>query len=333
LFAIAFLRGSGQADERNLLIPPAGQAYTGAYIDFGDHEDGVSIEKIQKFETLVRKKQAIVASSSWWGERSFPKHNIEVIQANGSVPLIYWSPWDRPYDLKAPNTFSLTSILAGTHDAYIDNWGRQAHENGKPIFVAWGLEMNGSWFPWSGFFYGKENGGAETFKKAYRYVVQRVRAQHATNVIWVFHTNNTSAPDDPWNTMAAYYPGDDVVDWLGLSAYGQQYRGQGWVSCEQSFAAAYKEICALSPTKPVMFAEWGIGEFPLHGSKAKWITQAFDLFQTAYPRVKAAVFWHERWQNEDGFYSNLRVYSSVAALEAYRRGVASPFWLGAPVSY
>ena len=53
--------------------------------------------------------------------------------------------------------------------------------------------------------------------------------------------------------------------------------------------------------------------------------------RTRYPRLKAAVYWHERWQNDDNSYSNLRANSSVEALEAYRKGVADPAWLGYPI--
>ena len=56
--------------------------------------------------------------------------------------------------------------------------------------------------------------------------------------------------------------------------------------------------------------------------------QALELFRTRYPRIKAAVYWHERWQNADQSYSNLRVNSSVESLKAYREGVASPNWIG-----
>ena len=50
-----------------------------------------------------------------------------------------------------------------------------------------------------------------------------------------------------------------------------------------------------------------------------------------YPRLKAAVFWHERWQNEDDTYSNLRANSTPEALAAFRTGVADPFWLAEPL--
>ncbi len=54
-----------------LVIPQTG-AYTGAYIDFGEQEDTVTLDAIEEFETMVGKHQAIVASSSYWGEQTFP---------------------------------------------------------------------------------------------------------------------------------------------------------------------------------------------------------------------------------------------------------------------
>jgi hypothetical protein len=84
----------------------------------------------------------------------------------------------------------------------------------------------------------------------------------------------------------------------------------------------------LDPKTPIMIAEWATGEFPRSGSKGAWIKEGLDLFRTRYPRIKAAIYWHERWQNPDQTYSNLRVNSSVDSLDAYRNGLAHPDWLG-----
>ena len=44
------------------------------------------------------------------------------------------------------------------------------------------------------------------------------------------------------------------------------------------------------------------------------------------------MYWHERWQNTKSLlYSNLRVNSTPQALDAYRAGVASPYWLDRPI--
>ena len=54
-----------------VVIPEHG-AYTGAFMDFGDAEDDVTLETIEDFEQMVGKHQAIIASSSYWGEQNFP---------------------------------------------------------------------------------------------------------------------------------------------------------------------------------------------------------------------------------------------------------------------
>jgi len=325
----------------SLRIPEQG-AYTGAYMDFGDYEDEVTIEKIEDFEKLVGKHQAIIASSSYWGEQSFPKANLNLIWRHKSLPLLFWSPWDRPYEEDhGPDKYSLTSIIEGKWDAYIDKWGDAAKEFGQPFFVSFGNEMNGTWFPWSGHWYGENTPvpnsspvlfqGPETYKKAYRHVVDRVRARGAKNILWVFHVMNYSIPQDIWNYASQYYPGDDYVDWMGLSVYGQQYIDDRWSPFPPLLQWPYKELMNISPSKPIMLAEWGCGEYPKSGSKSQFIQDAFNEMEHNFPQVKAAVFWHERWQNEEEDYSNLRVNSSPESLEAYRQGVARPYWLDQPI--
>jgi Glycosyl hydrolase family 26 len=344
LFAGCYKREVSKVDPNSsveVVIPEHG-AYTGAYMDFGDEEDDVSLEAIEDFEQMVGKHQAIIASSSYWGEQSFPTTNLNIIWRHRSLPLLFWSPWDKPYEQdRGPDRFGLLEILNGKWDAYIDKWGDAAREFGHPMIVVFGVEMNGTWFPWSGAYYGGNEWdnashnwkGPETFRRAFRYVVDRVRARRATNIKWMFHTNNYPYPYETWNSAPAYYPGSEYVDWLGLSVYGQQYKDEPNPDIPSLVDWPYKEMCGLDPKKPLMIAEWGTAEFPyppeqpgLH--KAAWIKQGLELFRTRYPRIKAAVYWHERWQNDDESYSNLRVNSSVESLQAYREGVANPDWLG-----
>jgi glycosyl hydrolase family 26 len=324
-----------------VVIPDHG-AYTGAFVDFGDEEDTVTLETIEDFEQMVGKHQAIIASSSYWGEQSFPIANLNLLWRHGSLPLVFWSPWDKPYvQDRGPDKFSLYNIIAGQWDAYIDKWADAAHEFGHPMIVVFGNEMNGEWFPWSGKFYGGDQWdneihnwkGPETFRRAYRHVVDRVRARGATNIKWMFHTNNYSSPVEIWNFAPAYYPGSDYVDWLGISVYGQQFKDEPNPDIYSLVDWPYQELCGLDPNKPVMIAEWATGEFPYDPGqpgmhKPEWIKQGLDLFRTRYPRIKAAVYWHERWQNLDQSYSNLRVNSSVESLQAYRDGIANPDWRG-----
>ncbi len=363
---------------QQLQIPEQG-AYTGAYVDFGDGEDHVTLEALEKFEGLTGKPMAIVAFGSFWGRQLFPTEQVELVRAYGAVPLLFWSPWGSPFDEKrGPDKFALTEILAGKWDAYIDAWADAAAKLPSQFFVSFACEMNGTWFPWSGWFYGKgppdphpdkklttqelsqatkedilhpdENWfgkgaiknpatweGPETFKKTWRYVVNRVRARGATNILWVFQPNNYSDPPGyiSWNQPAAYYPGPEYVDWLGLSVYGKQTMNSEddkWCGFDKLLEWPYVEMTRIDPNKPIMLAEWGVTESHIPGEdKGAWIASAFAQMSTRYPRLKAAVFWHERWANDDGSYSNLRVNSSRGSLKAYQEGVANPFWLGRPV--
>jgi hypothetical protein len=369
---------------QRLQVPEHG-AYTGAYSDFGDGEDNVTYEALENFQQLTGKPMAIVALGSFWGRGTFPCEQVDLVRSYGAVPLLFWSPWDAPYDQKrGPDKFALTEIIAGKWDVYIDRWADEAAKVPCQFFVSFACEMNGTWFPWSGWFYGKgprdpvkpkkcgdalpstgalakltgmdsgpENSwfgsgdiknpatweGPETFKKAWRHVVDRARARGATNILWVFQPNNYSDPPGyiSWNQPAAYYPGTKYVDWLGLSVYGKQTSNQEddkWCGFTKLLEWPYAEMCALDPDKPIMLAEWGVAESHQPGeAKGAWVAEAFQEMGnfTKYPRLKAAIFWHERWQNDDGSYSNLRVNSSRASLKAYGEGVASPFWIGRPI--
>ncbi len=304
----------------------------GAYIEFGESEDTVTLEAIEKFEKLAGKAPAIIASSSYWGEQDFPVQNVGVIARHGAVPLIFWSPWDKPYEQwKGPDRFGLTEIIAGKWDDYIDSWADGAKAFGKPLLVSFCNEMNGDWFPWSGCYYGGANGGNEVFKNAWRHVVDRVRARGADNIRWVFHVNEFSVGTEKWNAIASYYPGSDYVDWLGLSIYGKQFQNVAgdWAEFKSLINGPYKEIAAVDPAKPVIVAEFGCGDFPKSGDKARWIGDALSMIPS-YPRVKGAVYWHERWQNADGTFSNLRINSSPAVLDAFRKGISDPRWIGSP---
>ena len=105
-----------------------------------------------------------------------------------------------------------------------------------------------------------------------------------------------------------------------MSVYGQITPGDGdedWIEWSDAMDKHYAKLCSLDPVKPVMLAEFGVGEFPDSGSKAEWIQAAFATMNAGrYPRLKAAVFWHERWQNKDESYSDLRVQSSSGRAES-----------------
>ena len=173
--------------------------------------------------------------------------------------------------------------------------------------------------------------GPEYFKIVYRYIVDRVRARGATNILWVLQLNNYSDPFERWNAIGAVLPGGQLrglaraervrVDVAGRQEVGD-VRGHDGRAVRGNLQALAEQA--------VMVAEWGVGEFPAKGDKgAPGLPTGFWEMETRFPRLHAAMYWDERWQNgKSMLYSDLRVNSSPGSLEAYRKGVAAPFWLG-----
>ena len=114
-----------------------------------------------------------------------------MIWRHGALPLVFWSPWDRPYEQnKGPDKFRPERDYRWDVGRIHRQMGRRRErEFGKPMIVAFGNEMNGDWFPWSGMVIMARTNwsatktrsmeGPEAFKKAYRHVVDRVRARGA----------------------------------------------------------------------------------------------------------------------------------------------------------
>lgn len=101
--------------------------------------------------------------------------------------------------------------------------------------VEFGPEANGAWFPWVPFGMAERKNGNEgilVFRMARSVFGMRIaisslysRAEGAVNVTWVFHL--ASAPWIKSGTPARYYyPGDDWVDWIGISVYGRLRSGE-----------------------------------------------------------------------------------------------------------
>lgn len=249
------------------IAPPAEGCYLGAYPGWGEFEDAVTTQGLTDFENLARRSVAYSPFSAYWGRDTATRAPLDAIDAYGAIPELRLMPWGAPYEPGAQPVYALQRIIDGEFDDYLERWADEAAAFGKPMFAVFAVEMNGDWFPWSGTFNGggttdgygdpAKADGPERYVDAYRHIVDLFRARGVTNVTWVWQVNNESFPAEEWNAATAYYPGDDYVDWVGISAYGALTPGDDWRTFDDAFAAAYAEITAAYPGKPLMLAEWG----------------------------------------------------------------------------
>jgi hypothetical protein len=141
-----------------------------------------------------------------------------------------------------------------------------AKGEGRSVMLAPMPEMNGDWIP-----YGKT---PQSFKAAYlRFVSIATEAGHPfERVRWVFAPNGWSSP--PYH-MADYYPGADVVDLVGISAYnwGTDQPGGVWTSVAETMGGALDEARAFAGEKPFLVSQ--TGSSTSGGDRDQWIRDLF----------------------------------------------------------
>ena len=119
-----------------------------------------------------------------------------------------------------------------------------------------------------------------------------------------------------------YYPGDEYVDIVGLTAYntGNYYSevGERWQTFSELYEQLYADYCGWFG-QPLMITEFASAS--KGGDKAAWITDMFKEMKN-YPRIKMAIWWDGCDYDVDGSVSRSYVLDeSKAVLDAFSQGL------------
>jgi beta-mannanase len=271
-------------------------------------------ENLSSFQTMIGKKLAVVLCYVHW-PAPFPSAEADAVSANGSTPLITWEPW-----ITHPSG-TLEAIASGSYESYVKEFLRAARDWGKPVLLRFAHEMNGNWYPWDGFHNG-ESDGPEKYQRAWLYLYNVRQALKADNVKLVWCPNNANQPTAPWNTPAAYYPGDQYVDWIGMDGYNWGY--SAWQSFDAVFENIYETLTALT-ARPLLIGEFSCAEpggdkativaNPTIVGKANWIVDAFARIKSNYPRIKIFCWFNINKERD------WRVNSSSLAEAAFKKAL------------
>ncbi len=324
-----------------LALPGAGRLYHGVFPgddeSSGDaEENAVTPATLASYERAVRKSAAwVYFSHNWYQGRAFPLPTATWIRRHGSLPFIRLMLRSSAAQDVAEPLFTPARIAAGEFDADLEAWGRAAAAFETPLLVEYGTEVNGSWFSWNGAWNGGAGTGPAAFRQAYRHIVDVVSRQGASNVTWVFHVAQYDVPDEAWNRFEAYYPGDDVVDWIGVSIYGAETpQDDEWLEFASVMNGIYPRLVAMAPGKPVAVLEMGVpGGNPL-GRAATWARAALSGLKAGlWPAVVGFSWWNEGWQNDSNpaHDTDMRVQTVNGLADAVAAEIASPNVLGAPI--
>ena len=193
------------------------------------------------------------------------------------LPLITIEPFPR-HRRSLP---VLDRTIAGQADEDLRALARivRGHQD-QPVLLRWGHEMDlAGLYPWSA------NDPAR-FRSAFRHVVSIFRAEGATNARWVW-----SPAGEPGAT--AFYPGDDVVDYVGLTVLGDEEWDWELGFERRSFAdllaPRYAEVVRLA--KPILIAE--LGTSGTADEQTAWLDAGLRSL-AAFPSVRALIYFDDR---------------------------------------
>ncbi len=300
-----------------LALNAAGKVGLGLYTNVTDD----NFQLARNFETLVNHKMMYIMWFQAWGDtdRDFQTARVKLAGQNGYIPVITWEPWKRDFanPSRLQPEFSFASINAGRYDAYIRNWARAAASTKVPIIVRFAHEQSTEpgthpWYPWQG--------DPEGYKTAFRRIVAIFKSEGATNAkflwsaMWIY---------DP--KTALYYPGDDIVDYVGTTVVNHSIAITAdwakWRTFAELFGAQY-DVAVDTWQKPFIITEFGSAE--QGGDKAAWLADTLGNLDK-YPFISGVILL-EVTRDREAPNINWSVTSSPATLNAFKTKITSNYF-------
>jgi hypothetical protein len=170
---------------------------------------------------------------------------------------------------------------------YLRRLAQSLADTRTPILLRFASEMNGDWVPW--------HGSPRKYIEKFR-MVAKVMKEHAPNVAMVWCPYAT-----PLRPIPEYYPGDDVVDWVGVNMYNVTFFNQNprtpgsQVGPTEMLDPIYRMYAAR---KPIIIAEYGVTHFSaLENRKDPRFAQGclkalYMSLPRKYPRVKMITYFN-----------------------------------------
>lgn len=203
--------------------------------------------------------------------KNFPLDALEEIWSFGSVPIITLEPFILIHSKKQ----IITIDMLPKYDQYLSYLSYVIKNFNRPIIIRLAHEMNISKYHWG--VNKLDERSATIYKDLYRYIVLFFKQEKVNNILWAFCPNADSVPNLAWNNIENYYPGDDVVDILGLDGYdfGSELI-DGWQSYprsfEQIFSSSLKILKKLNSRLPIFIFETATND----ENRKKWILDSLS---------------------------------------------------------
>jgi Glycosyl hydrolase family 26 len=193
--------------------------------------------------------------------------NHPAFKDGGSKPLLAIGYYlDNNYD----------QVLNGGRDANLKALADWIKAKNLPVFLRIGYEFNGSWTG-----HPKNKSG---FINAYRYIASKLQHYGATQVSFVWQSDGQGSEAE----LAAFYPGDAYVDWVGYTHFDLQ--GEGLLA----LAKTHNKPVMISEASPLRFNLAKAGDADGKAAWDAWFQPLLDHMK-AHPEIRALAYINDNW--------------------------------------
>jgi Glycosyl hydrolase family 26 len=272
--------GSSRCGVNGNLVPRCPGALWGAYAASAAGQDWVT--PFTNLERSMGRPFDVVKRYHDWsgaGDNGRFPDAAERRLGSGKHPRILYFAWSS--DLYEAHSQAVWSdIAAGKYDAsVIRPEAERIRRWGRPVFLDFDHEMDDS--------SRRSKGTSAQYVQAYRHIHQIFTSMHVTNVRWVWVSTGW-VPNH--QRIAASYPGDAYVDWIGYDPYNFfTCNGSAWHTPRQTVEPFYRWLVRNGHgNKPFMLAEYGSISGPTPASEPSWYHQ-FVRTLPRFPKIRAVL--------------------------------------------
>lgn len=286
-------------------------------------------------------RQSMVGYFGGW-DQAYRGDAVTRAWERGLLPMLTWEsrPIAAQNDAVEEPDYSLPRILGdpangvpGAFDDYLRQYARDIVATGLPLGIRLNHEMNGIWYPWSETF---GNGSAINgnrpgdYVAVWRHVHDIFEAEGANQfVIWTWAPNiinNLPSRNKSVEFLTALYPGDEYVDWIGISGYLRPpYASNQQFTFDYTFGPTLAQLRQITD-KPIILAEIGASE--TGGNKAAWVADVLDAFTRPENSDLIGLSWFNlavtTISGGERVTNDWRIDSRADSLEAFTAGIADP---------
>jgi hypothetical protein len=252
--------------------------FAGAFVNWGP----IGREyMLQAWEKWLKQKPSTVLGVDFYGQATW-----EDFSKFSWVPSV-WTKlnparnvvWSIPLTMKGT---PLADVADGLHDVEFEAAARAISEAHPQAIIRLGWEMNLAEMAWFA------KGHEADYIKAFRRVVEIFR-RHSTG--FKFDWCPGWGPQDMPADLS--YPGDDVVDYIGLDVYDFKHEGSAEERWNNFYVKApfglewHREFARLHG-KRMSYPEWGVGNF---GDNPFFIQQMHDWFMKNAGQIAYAAYF------------------------------------------